>query len=247
MNILILSAFPEEQDYYKRKYQFHTSLKINFIEVLSCQIENAFVYLATTGMGTINAALVLGILAAHLKPDAVFFSGTSGAIDPRLNIGDVVVGRDAFDADIFSIHDAVINTPFESALINPNKKEKTPQIYSANEWLFKTAILENKPEYNLLYGRIATSNHFPSPKELFVQIKENKSMIIDMESATIYQFGWLSQIPALVVRSVSNKLDAQGRDEEVNNSVISSSDNAAALVWHCIKTITAQETIAFAN
>ena len=44
-------------------------------------------------MGTINAALVFATLAAHLTPDAVFFSGTAGAIDPKLNIGDVVVGN----------------------------------------------------------------------------------------------------------------------------------------------------------
>lgn len=238
MNILILSAFPEEQDHYKQNLHPQTSLKIGFIEVITCQIANATIYLATTGMGTINAALVLATLATHLRPNAVFFSGTAGAIDPKLNIGDIVVGQDAFDADILSIHDAVIGTPFEKALINPNKKEKTPQIYSGNEWLLKSATLPLTSPYNLFHGRIATSNHFPAPKELFEQIKANNSMVIDMESAAIYQFGWLTQLPVLVVRAVSNQLDAQGADDKVDSSDIRSSDHAAKLVLHCVEAIT---------
>ena len=73
MNILILSAFPEEHDYYKRTLHSHASLKIGFIEVLSCQADRATIYLATTGMGTINAALVLATLVWALF--AIYFFG----------------------------------------------------------------------------------------------------------------------------------------------------------------------------
>lgn len=243
MNILILSAFPEEQDYYKKTLLTQASLKIGFIEVITCQTANSTIYLASTGMGTINAALVLATLSAHLTPDAVFFSGTAGAIDPKLNIGDVVVGQDAFDADILSIHEAVIGTPFEGALINPNTKEKTPQIYSGSEWLLKSTTLPLASRYSLFYGTIATSNHFPAPKQLFDQIKKNNSMVIDMESAAIYQFGWLSQLPVLVVRAVSNKLNDEGADDKVDCSDIKSSENAAKLVLHCIETITSQTAL----
>lgn len=239
MNILVLSAFPAEQDYYKKNLHPQVLSKIGLIEVITCQTASATIYLATTGMGTINAAIVLATLAVELKPDAVFFSGTAGAIDPELNIGDVVVGQDAFDADILSIHDTIIGTPFEKALIHPNKKEKTPQIYSGNAWLLKSAILSLAPPYRLFHGRIATSNHFPAPKALFNQIKKN-ALVIDMESAAIYQFGWLTQLPVLVVRAVSNKLDDLGVDKEVDSADISSSDHAAKLVLHCIETITAQ-------
>ena len=132
MNILVLSAFPEEQIYYKKNIVTTSSSTIGFIEVTHCKTASATIYLATTGMGTINAAAVLATLAVHLKPDVVFFSGTAGGIDHRLTIGDVVVGQDAFDADILSIHEAVIGTPFEGALINPNTLKKTPQIYYAD-------------------------------------------------------------------------------------------------------------------
>lgn len=246
MNILILSAFPEEQDYYKRTLQPCTSCKIAMIDVLQCQIANGVsVYLATTGMGTINAAITLSTLAAHLQLTAVFFSGTAGAIDPNLNIGDIVIGQDAFDADILSVHDAVLNTPFESALINPNRQDKTPKIYTANQTLLQISLAaSNKqagsnplPQSKIWHGRIATSNHFPAPKEVFAQIKEKNAVIIDMESAAIYQFSWLSQLPVLVVRGVSNKLDHHGVDKDVSSSDIRSSDHAAKLVLDCIESM----------
>lgn len=242
MNILILSAFSEEQAYYKKELTFVSLLKIGFIDLTICKTESATIYLATTGMGTINAACVLAILAHHIKPEAIFFSGTSGAI-ANLAIGDVVVAEEAFDADILSIHDAVIGTPFEGALIHPHIKEKTPSIFSGNNFLIGSSRSYTSATHNVFYGRIATSNHFPSPKELFEQIKLNNAMVIDMESAAIYQFGWLSKIPVLVVRGVSNKLDQQGQDDNVATSDVSSSDNAAKLVLSCIDTISKETSL----
>lgn len=239
MKILILSAFPTEQNYYKNKLEILSSFTIGFVETTECKTASATIYLATTGMGTINASLVLATLVAHLNPDAIFFSGTAGAIDPELKIGDVIVGEDAFDADILSVHDAVLGTPFESALINPNTQKETPRIYSSNAFLRQKAISSTSPAHKFFFGRIATSNHFPAPKPLFEQIKSHHAMIIDMESAAIYQFGWLSQLPVLVIRGVSNQLNHQGEDDDIAASdVNSSSEHAAELVLDCIEAIT---------
>ena len=234
MNILLLSAFPEEQTYYKNNLTITSTSKIGFIDVMHSNIQTANVYLATTGMGTTNAALVLATLAHELKPDIIFFSGTSGGIDPTLRVGDVVIATDSFDADILSIHDAVIGTPFEGALINPNVKQKTPAFYAMHPELRDLTKSLQPYHHNVVHGRIATSNHFPSPKELFAQIKAHNALVIDMESSALYQFGWLTQLPVLVVRGVSNVLDHEGHDEDVAHSDISSSDHAARVVLDCI-------------
>lgn len=244
MIILILSAFPEEQHYYRKTMNIVSEEKISFVNVTKGQIGSATIYLATTGMGTINAAAVLATLAAHLKPDAVFFSGTSGGIDPTLNIGDVVVAESAFDIDILAVHTKVIGTQFESALIDPNVHEKTPEIYVANPILLEASRSSTLHRYGIFHGRIATSNHFPSPKELFAEIKTKNSLIIDMESVAIYQFGWLSKLPVLVVRGISNTLDHQGDDVNIATANISSSDHAAELVLECIQTIIRENSLA---
>jgi adenosylhomocysteine nucleosidase len=240
-NVLVLSAFPEEQSLYFSKLTILRKEKIGFVDVSMCEYNNISIYFATTGMGTINASLVLACLSSSLKFDAVFFSGTSGGIDKRLKIGDVVVASDTFDADILSIHDEVIGTPFESALTNPNNSKKTPKSFKASPTLLEYSDGSNH-KFSIFKGTVATSNHFPTPSFLFDKIKEKNAMVIDMESTAIYQFSWLAKLPCLVIRGVSNCIDNQGNDDQVDQSDISSSDNAAILVMDCLKRLSLSST-----
>lgn len=232
-HILILSAFPHEQAYYKKHLAHIERKKVGYITVDIYDFNGATIYLATTGIGTINASLVLATLAAKIKLDAVFFSGTSGGIDQRLNIGDAVIASETFDADLFSIHDTLTDTPFEEALTNPNTKQKELQFFNASQALC-SHINKDKWAFNILEGTVATSNHFPSPAALFKVIKAQNALAIDMESTAIYQFSWATGLPSLVIRSVSNLLDSDGHDDNVDNSDIASSDHSAMVVLDCI-------------
>jgi adenosylhomocysteine nucleosidase len=231
--ILILSAFPDEQKHYINTLKTKETKCFGFVKTTICEYKNTLIYLATTGMGTINAALTLATIAAQVPFDAVFFSGTSGGIDARLKIGDVVVATETFDADIFSIHDNVIGTPFEGALVNPNKEGKTPRFFNAHAKLLEP-VKTDKWAFSVFQGRIASSNHFPSPAELFADIKAKNAMAIDMESTALYQFAWASNLPCLAVRGISNILDHKGTDDDVANSDVASSDHAAMLVLDCV-------------
>ncbi len=228
MNILILSAFPQEQNYYSKHFEFETEIKIGFIKVTRCQLGKRTLHFATTGMGTINAAVVVTTLAAQLKPSVIFFSGTAGGIDPHLKIGDVVMATQTFDADMFTLHDKVIGTPFEPALINPNNLLTTPRFFKSNMQLEINNNHNNS--FSIFRGTIATSNHFPTPQFLFEQLKQHNALAIDMESAAIYQYAWLSNIPCLAIRGISNIIDNNGNDENIAQSDISAADHAAALL-----------------
>lgn len=235
--VLILSAFPDEQRHYLEHFDILETTTIAFVKTHICNANNKKVYLATTGMGTINAALVLATLSAQVPFDRIYFSGTCGGINTHLNKGDVVIATETFDADILSIHEAVRNTPFEAALINPHNQQKTLRSFPANPTLLQ-ASKNLTCHFNVFHGPIATSNHFPSPIELFNKIKSHNALAIDMESAAVYQFAWLSHIPCLVVRGVSNTLDEDGGDDDVKESDVSASDHAAMVVLQCITTPT---------
>lgn len=228
---LILSALVEEQNYYFQHLKINRTEKIGFVTVSIVQTETTALYLALTGMGTTNAALVLGTLATAIDFDAIFFSGTCGGIAADLKIGDVVIVDDAFDADIFTVHDEVQGTPFEPALIHPHKQEMTPRFYPAT--LKNLINIEmNFPIYN---GRAATSNHFPSPPAFFEIIKAQHAVIIDMETSVIYQYAWLTNTPCLVVRGVSNLLNEAGGDDHAADADVSSADHAAAVTLAIIE------------
>lgn len=235
-NILILSALPEEQKYYLANLDVRETKKIGFIDVKIAKYQHHMVYLATTGMGTTNVSFVLAILATSIDFYMAFFSGTAGGIDKNIKIGDVVVATETFDADIMSIHDSVVGTPFESALINPNTKIKTPRFFSSNAEVISKVKLDGW-DFSVFKGRIATSNHFPSPKDLFKMIVDNCALIIDMESNPMYQYSSLSGLSCLVIRGVSNILDKTGSDDSIADSDVSSSDHAAMVVLDCISNI----------
>lgn len=232
-NYLILSAFPAEQTHYIDTIEIIETKKIAFIDVTVGKLNNKQLYFATTGMGTSNAACVVATLCAMIKFEMVIFSGTCGGIDKRLNIGDVIIAESVFDADIFSIHDAVIGTPFEGALINPNIKEKTPEFFPTSTITDTHDI--SYQSFHVFTGKLATSNHFPSPAALFQTIQRYAILGIDMESSAIAQFSWLSKVPCMIIRGVSNLLNHKGNDKDVHNADISSSNNAAKTTINLVK------------
>lgn len=238
MNILILSAFPEEQAHYFNTYPIKPYQRISNIAVSCYQSQNYILYFATTGMGTINASCVIATLTAHLNIDSIFFSGTSGGIDPELSINDTVIGTKIFDADLLTLHKNISNTNFKSALTNPNTQQLTPEIYTAPRSLLKIAVKIALGTNNVHQGIIATSNYFPAPKSLYQTIGQRQARIIDMESVAVYQFSWLTGIPSLVVRGISNCLNDEGDDKTQDGCDISgSSKNAASLIIKIIATI----------
>jgi adenosylhomocysteine nucleosidase len=237
MSILVLSAFPKEQSYYKETaLKFVREQAVCGISVRVYAYMTHEIYLACTGMGTTNAALVISALAAVHAFEAIFFSGTAGAIDSKLSIGDVVVANETFDADIFSIHDAVAGTPFESALVNPNTQTATPRFFPSTYPSDKYPEFSTMP-FNVYQGRVVTSNHFPSPVALFEFIKSQQPLSIDMESNALYQHAWITKVPCLVVRAISNALDDEGGDKAVADSDVSASDHAAQVVMACIENL----------
>jgi len=81
--IALLGAMPQEVQTYKRLY------------------ENKFdVLVEASGVGKPAAAATTQRIISEWKPNALIFTGVAGALDPKLNIGDLVVGIAAIDSDI---------------------------------------------------------------------------------------------------------------------------------------------------
>ena len=189
------------------------------------------VAMVASGIGTTCVASVMTALIKDFNPKAIFFSGMAGAIDPNLNLGDIVIGSQAFEAEIQNLVPALKNTTFEETLNHPFKNEIQPSIFSADPRLLQLAnILANKTTTHekITTGILVSSNNFPAPKELFDDIKKKKALAIDMESSAIYQVSWLLGTPSLVIRSISNKLDETGEDKDVANSATTFSSESAA-------------------
>jgi len=240
VDFAILSAMPEELEFYSDYFSSAKSWtkKVNHLEFKVYQYENSRILLGCTGLGTAFASSIITLIHSHFHPEYLFLSGTAGGIHPDLRLCDVVIAENAFEAEIQGIFPAVKNTPFEGCLIHPLKKQPFPDIYSADPELIQTALSLHS---GIKCGNVVTSNTFPAPQELFDRIKDRNPWSIDMETSALYQTAWLLGIKALAVRGISNLLNSDGSDDNVDKSDIKGSSEAAAkVVIHLLESLIAR-------
>src|SRR5579862_30973 len=163
----ILSAMPEELEFFREAFQAYTceSIILNHFKFDIYNYQGKRILLTNTGIGTTFTAGLLTFIYHHFNPEYIIFSGTAGGIKPGLKINDVVIVEQAFEAENYCL-EQLKGTPFESCLIHPLKNECFPLIYSANNTLLEIA---NNIDYgdNRVYKGIAvSSNAFPAPEYL---------------------------------------------------------------------------------
>lgn len=152
------------------------------------------------GVGMVNAALCAQVLITSFSADAVINTGIAGSLDPSIDIGDVVLSTDSVN----HIMD-VQNLGYEPG--------QTPGVevvaYPASETLrntAKTAAL--RLDLSAHEGRVASGDRFVREESEKERIKAVfQASCCEMEGAAIAQTCYLSKIPYLIVRAISDKAD----------------------------------------
>ncbi len=231
VDIAIFTAISEELLYYKELLAEFTvsNITINNFTFPVYQVNGFKVLLSETGLGTAFAASILTFVHQNFTPNYVFMSGTAGAINSKLNLCDVIIAENAFEAEIQNVFPSVLGTPFESCLIHPLKNKKFPANYPASNKLLNIAKNNKEKGEDIYFGDVVTSNNFPAPTHLFEDIKSLNPLSIDMETSSFYQTAWLFGIEALAIRSISNILNIDGTDDHIDKSDVAGSSKAAAV------------------
>lgn len=150
------------------------------------------VVIVKSNVGKVNSARSAQMLIDNFDIKIVINIGTSGSVDNNLNIGDVVVADRLYQYD-FDV------TAFG---------RKLGEIENIGECIYTNKNILNKISKDLIVGGIASGDKFITRMEdkTFIRDKFNV-MCIEMEGASIAQVCYLSNIPFLVIRSVTDKLD----------------------------------------
>lgn len=150
------------------------------------------VVIVKSNVGKVNSARSAQMLIDNFDIKIVINIGTSGSVDNNLNIGDVVVADRLYQYD-FDV------TAFG---------RKLGEIENIGECIYTDKNILNKISKDLIVGGIASGDKFITRMEdkTFIRGKFNV-MCIEMEGASIAQVCYLSNIPFLVIRSVTDKLD----------------------------------------
>lgn len=155
------------------------------------------VSLYKSGIGKVNAALGSACIIRNESPDAILSTGVAGGMDAALRVMDIVAGSET------CYHDVWCGEGNE-----PGQVQGLPARYAADARLLKAA--ENM---GLRRGLICTGDRFVTSHEELECIKTAfpEGLAVDMESAAIAQTCYLSKVPFMSLRIVS---DTPGNTED---------------------------------
>ena len=160
--------------------------------------------LVESGVGKVNAARCSQILIDNMKVEYVFNIGVAGGVSSELNVGDIVIGK------------RLVQHDFDITAFN-HQKGYIPNVgifIESDEYLVNLAnSCIDLTDYKILTGTIASGDIFCTESWMSEKIRKKfDALCVEMEGASIAQVCYLSHIPFLIIRSIS--------DTPNNNNVI---------------------------
>jgi len=157
--------------------------------------DNNFI-LVECGVGKVNAARCTQILIDNMKVDYVFNIGVAGGIDNSLHVGDIVVGK------------RLVQHDFDITAFN-HEKGYIPNVgvyVESDEYLVRLAeSCKEEIGVNVLTGTIASGDIFCTETRMSEKIRNKfDALCVEMEGASIAQVCYLSHVPFVIIRSISD-------------------------------------------
>ncbi len=152
------------------------------------------------GIGKVNAALCVQVLCDVFGVTHVVNTGIAGSLKPELDIGDLVISRDAMYHDVDCVH-------FGYTM---GQMPGMPVTYEADQSLVELAFAaaEEVNPGHMVLGRVASGDQFVAEKAL-----KEKIIIVtgahctEMEGCAIAHAAFQNGIPFVIIRAISDKAD----------------------------------------
>lgn len=153
------------------------------------------------GVGKVNAALCAQILCDCFGVTNLVNTGIAGSLCADLDIGDLVVSRDAMYHDFDCVHFGYPygKVPGMDVISFPADDTMLAYAFSAAEKVH--------PGHTKI-GRVASGDQFVASKEKKDQIiAATMGLCTEMEGAAIAQTAYRNQVPFVIIRAISDKAD----------------------------------------
>lgn len=158
--------------------------------------------LCKCGVGKVNAAVCTQVLIDSYRVDAVVFTGVAGALDPGLDIGDIVVSTECLqhDMDVTALGFARGVIPYQEQSVFSAHQDLVRAAFSAATSLF--------PDRRVVQGKVLSGDQFVASRDAVRDLYEQFSgTCTEMEGAAVAQACHMNEIPFVVIRSMSDKAD----------------------------------------
>lgn len=165
------------------------------------ELEGLPVVIVQCGVGKVNAALCAQILCDCFDVTHLVNTGIAGSLCADLDIGDLVVSRDAMYHDFDCVHFG-----YEYGKVPGMDTVAFP----ADEGLMKLAYAAAEAVHpgHVRIGRVASGDQFVAEKELKEKIiAVTGGLCTEMEGTAIAQTACRNKLPFVILRAISDKAD----------------------------------------
>ncbi|WP_310259845.1 5'-methylthioadenosine/adenosylhomocysteine nucleosidase [Fictibacillus barbaricus] len=206
MKIGIIGAMDEEIVYMKKSLDIYGESVYARNTFYEGTHHNKEVVLCKSGVGKVNAAITTQILIERFKVTHILFTGVAGALDPSLEVGDIVISSSAMQHDM------------DASALSPDFPKGTIPMFAfdsefrADEKLVRLA--ENAAEKlsgpKVKVGKVLSGDQFIADRDLVESYSELfKGTCIEMEGSAVAQAAFLNEIPFVIIRSISDKANGE--------------------------------------
>jgi adenosylhomocysteine nucleosidase len=159
------------------------------------------VVLTRSGVGKVNAAVCTQILIDRYSVDAIIFTGVAGALDPALNIGDIVISTSSVqhDVDVTALGFPRGTIPYQEVSDYPSDKALIALAEEAGKKVYPGRCLK---------GKVLSGDQFIADRAAVKGLyNELGGACTEMEGASVAQVCYMNDIPHVIIRSMSDKAD----------------------------------------
>ncbi len=197
----IIGAMEQEVESLLAQMQGKTSREIAGSTFFSGTLEGVDAVVVQCGVGKVNAALCAQILCDCFGVTHLVNTGIAGSLCAELDIGDLVVSRDAMYHDFDCVH---FGYPYGRV---PGMDVTA---FPADDTLlgYAFAAAEQVNPSHTRIGRVASGDLFVADavqKERIVAATQ--ALCTEMEGAAIAQAAYRNQVPFVILRAISDKAD----------------------------------------
>ena len=203
-----------------------TKAGMNFYEGT---LQGAEAVVVQSGVGKVNAAMCVQILADLFQVTHVMNTGVAGSLNADLDIGDILVSVQAIQHDM-----DVTALGYEPGRIPGfEKREFIADAEMADA--VAAACRRAHPDVNIVKGCVLSGDQFISSAEVKERlITQFHGDCAEMEGASIAQAAALNGIPFVIIRAISDKADGSA-EMDYPSFEIQAAEHCAKMVLEFVK------------
>lgn len=154
-----------------------------------------------SGVGKVNAAVCTQALIDKFGVDVVLFTGVAGAVNPELNIGDIVISTSSLqhDVDVTALGFPRGTIPYQEVSEYPSDEGLVKLAQASGDSLFPGRCHT---------GKVLSGDQFIADRDIVRRLREEMGgACTEMEGAAVAQVCHMNGVPHVIIRSMSDKAD----------------------------------------